>query len=103
MYMHRPFPAARRLEGNPYMREWPPSMSEELEVLKIVADRLRGASIAYMVTGSVAMNHYAVPRMTRDIDLVVELSSADVDRVCRLFEADFDVDRQAVHRAVEAP
>jgi hypothetical protein len=78
-------------------------MSEELEVLKIVADRLRGASIAYMVTGSVAMNHYAVPRMTRDIDLVVELSAPDVDRVCQLFEGDFYVDRQAVHHAIEAP
>ncbi|HMH54247.1 MAG TPA: hypothetical protein VK548_28695 [Candidatus Acidoferrum sp.] len=78
-------------------------MSEELEVLKIVAERLRGAGIAYMVTGSVAMNHYAVPRMTRDIDLVVELSAPDVDRVCRLFEDDFYVDHQAVHHAVEIP
>ena len=78
-------------------------MSEELEVLKIVAERLRHAGIAYMVTGSVAMNHYAIPRMTRDIDLVVELSAADVDRVCDLFEDDFYVDRQAVRRAVEAP
>ena len=78
-------------------------MSEELEVLKIVAERLRRAGIAYMVTGSVAMNHYAVPRMTRDIDLVVELSGADVDRVCHLFEGDFYVDRQAVQRAVEVP
>ena len=78
-------------------------MSEELEVLKIVAERLRHAGIAYMVTGSVAMSHYAIPRMTRDIDLVVELSAADVDRVCDLFEGDFYVDRQAVHRAIEAP
>ena len=78
-------------------------MSEELEVLTIVAERLRRAGIAYMVTGSVAMNHYAVPRMTRDIDLVVELSTADVDRVCQLFEGDFYIDRQAVHRAVEVP
>ena len=78
-------------------------MSEELEVLKIVAERLRRTGIAYMVTGSVAMNHYAVPRMTRDIDLVVELSAADIDRVCQLFEGDFYIDRQAVHEAVEGP
>ena len=78
-------------------------MSEELEVLKIDAERLRQAGIPYMVTGSVAMNHYAVPRMTRDIDLVVELSAPDVDRVWRLFEDDFYVDRQAVQRAVEFP
>ena len=80
-----------------------PLMSEELEVLKIVAERLRQAGIPYMLTGSVAMNHYAVPRMTRDIDLVVELSAAEVDRVCGLFEGDFYVDRQAVRDAVEGP
>lgn len=77
-------------------------MSEELEVLKIVAERLGRAGIPYMVTGSLAMSHYAVPRMTRDIDLVVELSAADADRVCGLFEADFYLDRDAVRRAVEA-
>ena len=41
-------------------------MSEELEVLKIVTERFRQADIAYMVTGSVAMNYDAAPRMTRD-------------------------------------
>ncbi len=76
-------------------------MSEELEVLKIVAERLARAGIEYMVTGSIAMNHYAVPRMTRDIDLVVDLSTADADRVCDLFEDDFYVDREAVRHAVE--
>lgn len=77
-------------------------MSEELEVAKIVIERLRRAGIPYMLTGSLAMSHYAVPRMTRDIDLVVELSGTDADRVCDLFEADFYVDRDTVRRAVEA-
>jgi hypothetical protein len=76
-------------------------LSDELEVLKIVAGRLARADIAYMVTGSIAMSVYAVPRMTRDIDLVVDLSAADADRVCDLFEDDFYVDRGAVRRAVE--
>jgi hypothetical protein len=76
-------------------------LSEELEVLKIVAERLGRTGIAYMVTGSIAMNHYAVPRMTRDIDLVADLSAADADRVCDLFEEDFYVDRDAVHYAAE--
>ena len=69
--------------------------------MTIVAERLRGAGIAYMVTGSIAMNHYAVPRMTRDIDLVAELSTADADRVCDLFDDDFYIDRDAVRHAVE--
>lgn len=44
-------------------------MTEELEVLTTVTRRLAGAGIPYMVTGSMAVNFYAVPRMTRDIDL----------------------------------
>ncbi|HEV8672743.1 MAG TPA: hypothetical protein VGX21_01745 [Methylomirabilota bacterium] len=50
-------------------------MSEELEVLKSVARRLDDLGIPYMVTGSMATSYYAVPRMTRDIDIVVELRS----------------------------
>ena len=48
------------------------AMSEEMEVLKEVTRRLDQAGIAYMITGSTAANFYTVPRMTRDIDLVVE-------------------------------
>ena len=48
-------------------------MSEELAVLKLVSERLKSAGIPYMITGSIASNFYAVPRMTRDVDLVIEL------------------------------
>jgi hypothetical protein len=75
-------------------------VTEELEVLTIVAERLEAAGIAYMVTGSFAANYYAVPRMTRDIDLVVELSAGDADRFCALFEGDFYLDRDAVRTAI---
>jgi len=63
-------------------------MSEELEVLKEVARRLDRAGIAYMVTGSTAANFYSVPRMTRDIDIVVELSEQDVGKFILGFEKD---------------
>ena len=75
-------------------------MTEELEVLTMVTGRLEAAGIAYMVTGSFAANYYAVPRMTRDIDLVVELSAGDADRFCALFEGDFYLDRDAVRAAI---
>jgi hypothetical protein len=32
-----------------------------------------------MLTGSMAMNYYAVPRMTRDIDMVINLLSSSCD------------------------
>ncbi len=76
-------------------------MSEEIDVLKTVTGRLDSAGIRYMVTGSMALNYYAVPRMTRDIDLVVELSHGDADRIRDLFSADFYVDREAVRESIE--
>lgn len=75
-------------------------MNEELEVLKIVTGRLSDADIPYMVTGSIAANFYAVPRMTRDIDIVVELSKRDVARIVRIFEKDFYVERETVQKAI---
>jgi len=47
-------------------------MSAELEVLQDALARLEREGIAYMLTGSLALSYYAEPRMTRDIDLVVE-------------------------------
>ncbi len=75
-------------------------MSEELGVLKAVTGRLDAAGIPYMVTGSIAVNFYALPRMTRDIDLVVELAEWDIDRIVVLFQQDFHVDRELVEHAV---
>lgn len=66
----------------------------------MVAGRLEAAGIAYMLTGSFAANYYAVPRMTRDIDLVVALQAGDAGRFCALFEREFYLDRDAVHTAV---
>jgi hypothetical protein len=75
-------------------------VSEELEVLKIVAGRLDEAGIPYMVTGSMALNYYAVPRMTRDIDLVVEVAPVDTERLCELFQEDFYLEPETVREAV---
>jgi len=75
-------------------------VTEELDVLAIVTERLESAQMSYMVTGSMAANYYAVPRMTRDIDIVVELSIADIDQLCELFQGDFYVDRDTVRTAI---
>jgi hypothetical protein len=54
-----------------------------------------------MITGSMAANFYTVPRMTRDIDIVVELAEADLGSFIPLFEADFYLDPQTVRDAVK--
>jgi hypothetical protein len=45
-------------------------MISEFDLLLIVCRKLDSATIPYMLTGSFAANFYAVPRMTRDIDVV---------------------------------
>ena len=72
----------------------------ELDVLRQVSERLDTAGIAFMLTGSVAMNYYAEPRMTRDIDLVVALEKDRADTFVELFEADYYVDRKMVLSAI---
>jgi hypothetical protein len=76
-------------------------MSEELDVLLMVADRLETAGVPYMLSGSTAMNVYAEPRMTRDIDIVVELGPAHVDAIAAVFAADFYCDRDMIAQAVQ--
>ncbi len=71
-------------------------MLNELDIVRDVSARLDGAGIAYMLTGSMAMNYYAQPRMTRDIDVVVALRPADAARLIQLFSPDYYVSPEAV-------
>ena len=75
-------------------------MNDQLYVLQLVAERLEQAAIPYMVSGSIAMNYYARPRLTRDIDIIVELAPTDAERIIELFEPDFYIDEETVRTAI---
>jgi hypothetical protein len=75
-------------------------MKTELDVLRDVSRRLESGGVAFMLTGSMAMNFYAQPRMTRDIDLVVQVTSDQTDLLVSLFEAEYYVDRLAIAKAI---
>ena len=75
-------------------------MKSELDILKIVIERLDKADIPYMLTGSMAANFYTVPRMTRDIDIVIEITERDVERLSSLFSADFYIDGEVIRKAL---
>jgi hypothetical protein len=75
-------------------------MQNELDIVRDVSVKLDSAHIAYMLTGSMAMNYYAQPRMTRDIDVVVALRPADAARVVQLFSPDYYVSREAVDSSI---
>jgi hypothetical protein len=75
-------------------------MLEELEVLKIVSERLESARLPFMLTGSFAMAYYGKPRMTRDLDIVVSLHEDDVAVIVALLSPDFYIDADTVRSAV---
>ena len=76
-------------------------MQNELDIVRDVSQRLDGADIGYMLTGSMAMNYYAQPRMTRDIDVVVALRPVDAERMVKLFSPDYYVSREAVDSSIK--
>ena len=77
-----------------------PPLPDQLAILKLVTARLDAAGIQYMITGSIAAGHYAQPRMTRDLDLVVELEPADAERLVALFGDEFECDLHAIRAAI---
>jgi hypothetical protein len=56
-----------------------------LELLKKVCKALDDNEFPYMISGSIALNIYAIPRMTRDINIVIELPIHRIDEFVLLF------------------
>ncbi len=76
-------------------------MPEEIDTLKLVCQRLDQANIPYMITGSFAANFYAVPRMTRDLDLVIKIDHQDEEKVFKAFKNDFYVNKTSIREAIK--
>lgn len=72
----------------------------EIDVVRDISRRFELADIPYMLTGSMAMNYYAQPRMTRDIDVVVALQPKDAETVVRVFSPDYYVARESVRESI---
>ena len=102
VYSRHGFPSARRAAapGAALALCYIDAMTSELDVLRIVSERLAAVGISFMLTGSYAMAYYATPRMTRDLDLVLALGGEDVDRLVAVFSHDFYVDADAARSAV---
>ncbi len=75
-------------------------MDDQLSFLKLIATRLDSARVPYMLTGSVAMSFYAEPRMTRDIDLVIECQVDSGSLIIQLFQDDCYISPEAVNDAI---
>lgn len=73
---------------------------EQNDVLRDCAGKLERLGIAYMLTGSMALAHYAIPRTTADINIVIEISSDDADKFVREFEPDYYIPHGRIGDAV---
>ena len=76
-------------------------MTDELLVIKDITERLDKALIHYMITGSIALSFYTTPRFTRDIDVVIEVSFSEWQKIVELFEKDYYISFEAVKAATE--
>jgi hypothetical protein len=74
-----------------------PMMSQFGFLAEVIA-ALDAAGVTYMVTGSIASTHHAEPRMTRDIDIVIETDHVAV----KLLVNQFDPTRFYVGNAQQA-
>src|SRR5881296_4060802 len=72
----------------------------EIDIVRDFSHRFEEADIPYMLTGSMAMNYYAKPRMTRDIDVVIAIGPEDVGRVAALFRPDYYVSEENIRESL---
>jgi hypothetical protein len=66
-----------------------------------IIDVLDQNNIPYMLSGSIAMGLYIVPRMTRDIDFIIHLDPLNLDSFADSFKDGFYCDRDAIKEAIE--
>jgi hypothetical protein len=76
-------------------------MNGELLVINDVSQKLIEHQISFMLTGSIAMNYFVEPRMTRDIDIVIHLKEEDIPLIMKMFEKDYYIDEEAIKWAIE--
>jgi hypothetical protein len=72
----------------------------EIDIVRDISHRFQQAGIAYMLTGSMAMNYYARPRMTRDIDVVIAIALEDVHRLAASFRPSYYVSEESIRESI---
>ena len=75
-------------------------MSSPAEALKKFLGVLDRMEIPYEVGGSVASSLHGVPRMTMDVDLVVDLKAEQVEEFAGLLQAEFYADAPTIADAL---
>lgn len=71
------------------------------EFFKKLIQFLELNKIPYMLSGSVAMSLYTVPRSTRDFDFIVHLKLGNVKALMEFFKEGYYCDKSAIEEAVK--
>ncbi len=74
-------------------------MQEIIDITLAIAQRLSNAEIPYMVSGSVAASFHSVTRMTNDIDIVINISNKERNKILNLFKDEYYISQQAIDDA----
>jgi hypothetical protein len=77
-------------------------LSEPLRVLLRVTEVLEALAIPYAVGGSVASGLHGEPRMTQDVDILVDLPPQRVEPFVTALQPEFYVDLEAARSAVRS-
>ena len=70
------------------------------ELLAYITSELDKRRIEYMVSGSLAMNAYASARMTRDIDIVIQLNVENIDSFSEIFRGEYYFHKPSVEEEI---
>jgi hypothetical protein len=77
---------------------------EQSDLLRFTIERLEALGITYMLVGSISSGAYGEPRMTQDIDVVIDVSAQEVKSLCAAFPSDqFYVSADAALQALSLP
>lgn len=68
-----------------------------MNLYKEVFQKLEEAKIRYMIVGGVAVNLYGYSRFTGDIDIIISLSKANLEKLDKLMHKLGYAERQPVH------
>ena len=72
-----------------------------IRLLQKITKSLENAGIPYMLSGSIALNRYTIPRMTLDIDIVIELNVNNLKAFIGLFPDKFYMNTDTVKQETQ--
>jgi len=70
------------------------------DVFARVIDILNELKISYMIVGSIASILYGKPRLTLDMDIVIDIKEEDIEDFVSKFDSDWYIDKEMIKDAI---